>query len=50
MITRALPLYAMALEASFDGTLLAEGTVPNSKIMQRIKDVMEPSLDDVGAP
>ena len=29
-MTRALSLYAIAPEASFDGTTLAEGTLPNS--------------------
>jgi len=37
LMTRALPLYAMAPEASFNETAL-----PNSKIVQRIKEVMEP--------
>ena len=37
-----LLLYAMAPEASFDGTTLAEGALPNSKITQRIKEAMEP--------
>ena len=46
---RALPLYAMALEASFDGTTLAEGALSNSEITQRIKEAMEPLRDDVGA-
>ena len=45
LMTRALPLYAMAPEASFDGTAL-----PNSEIAQCIKEVMEPSRDDAGAP
>ena len=48
-MTRVLPLYAMAPEAPFDGTALAEGTLPNSKITQRIKEVMEPLRDDAGA-
>ena len=48
-MTRVLPLYTMAPEASFDGTTLAEGTLPNSEIAQRIKEVMEPLWDDVGA-
>ena len=48
-MTRALPLYAMAPEASFDGTTLTEGTLPYSKITQRIKEAMEPLRDDVGA-
>ena len=46
---RALPLYAMAPEASFDGMTLAEGTLPNSEIAQRIKEAMEPLWDDEGA-
>jgi len=49
LMTRALPLYAMAPEASFDGTTHAEGTLPNSKIMQCIKEAMEPLRDDAGA-
>ena len=49
-MTRALPLYAMAPEASFDGTMLAEGALPNSEITQRIKEAMEPLRDDAGAP
>ena len=40
MMMRALPLYAMAPEVSFDGTALAEGMLLNSEIMQRIKEVM----------
>ena len=47
-MTRMLPLYAMAPEASFDGTALVEGTLPNSKITQCIKEVMEPRWDDTG--
>ena len=50
LMTRALPLYAMAPEASFDGTVLAEGALPNSEIVQCIKEAMEPSRDDAGAP
>ena len=46
---RALLLYAMAPEALFDETALAEGTLPNSEIMQRIKEAMEPLRGDVGA-
>ena len=40
----------MAPEASFDGRVLAEGALPNSEITQCIKEVMEPSWDDAGAP
>ena len=49
MMMRAFPLYAMSPEASFDGTTLAEGTLPNSKIAQCIKEVMDPLRDDTGA-
>ena len=49
-MTRTLSLYAMAPKESFDGTVLAEGALPNSKIAQRIKEAMEPSRDDTGAP
>ena len=49
LMTRVLPLYAMAPEASFDGTTLVEGTLPNSEIAQRIKEAMEPLRDDAGA-
>ena len=49
LMTRALLLYAMALEASSDGTTLVEGTLPNSEIAQRIKEAMEPLRDDAGA-
>ena len=49
-MTRALPLYAMAPEMSFDGMALAKGTLPNSEITQRIKEAMEPSWDGAGAP
>ena len=49
-MTRALPLYAMAPEASLNGTALAERALPNSEIVQRIKEAMELSWDDVGAP
>ena len=45
-----LPLYAMAPEALFDGMVLAEGALPHSEVTQRIKEAMEPSWDDVGAP
>ena len=49
MMTRVLPLYVMAPEASFDRTTLTEGTLPNSEIVQCIKEVMEPLQDDTGA-
>ena len=50
MMMRTLLLYAMAPEASFDGTTLAEGVLSHSEVAQRIKEAMEPSRDDVGAP
>ena len=50
LMTRALPLYAMAPEASLDGTMLAKGALPNSEIVQCIKEAMEPSQVDTGAP
>ena len=49
-MTRVLPLYEMAPEASFDETALAEGALPNTEIAQRIKEAMEPSWDNMGAP
>ena len=49
MMMCALPLYAMAPEASFDGTALTEGMLPNSEITQHIKEEMEPLRDNVGA-
>ena len=49
-MTRALPLYAMVPEALFDRTTLAEGELPNSEIAQRMKEAMEPSRGDAGAP
>ena len=49
-MARALPLYAMVPEVSFDGTTLAEGALSNSEIVQRITEVMEPSRDDTSAP
>ena len=39
----------MVPEASFDGIALTEGTLPNFKITQWIKEVMVPLWDDVGA-
>ena len=44
------PAIRNAPEASFDGTVLAEGALPNSEITQRIKLAMEPSWDDAGVP
>ena len=50
LMMRVLPLYVMAPEATFDGMVLAEGALPHSKVAQCIKEAMEPSRDDAGAP
>ena len=42
LMTRVLPLYMMAPEASFDRTVLTEGMLPNSEIAQCIKEAIEP--------
>ena len=47
---RVLSLYVMAPKASFDGMALAEDALSPSKVAQRIKEAMEPSWDNVGAP
>ena len=49
MMTRALPLYVMAPEASFDEMALAEGTLPNFEIAQHIKEATKPLRDNTGA-
>jgi hypothetical protein len=43
-----LPLYQMAPDAPLEGTVLAEGALPNAKIVQRIKEVMEAVWDMAG--
>ena len=50
LMTCVLPLYAMVPEASFNGKRLFEGALPNSKIAEHIKEAMELSRDDAGAP
>ena len=50
LMMRALPLYAMAPNASFDVTALAKGALSNSEIAQHIREAMEPSWDDTGTP
>ena len=50
MLSGLILLYAMALEGSFNETTLVEGALPNSEITQCIKEAMEPSRDDAGAP
>jgi len=48
LMRRALPLHMMAPRASLDGMALAEGALSPSKVVQRIKEAMEPSWDNVG--
>ena len=50
LMTRALLLYVMVPEASFDRMALTEGVLPNFEMAQCIKEDMEPSWDDAGAP
>jgi len=50
LMRRMLSLYAMAPEASFVRTVLAKGALSPSEVAQRIKEAMEPSRDDTGAP
>ena len=40
----------MVPEASLHGTVLVEGALPHSEVTQCIKEAMEPSRDDMGAP
>ena len=49
-MTRALSLYVMEPKASFDGTALAQGALPNSEIAQCIKEAMELPREDADAP
>ena len=48
LMARALPLYQMVPEASFEGTVLVEEALPYSKVAQRIKEAMEPTKDSAG--
>ena len=48
LMSYTLPLYLMAPGASLDGMALAEGALSPSKVVQRIKEAMEPSWDNVG--
>ena len=50
LMRRVLPLYVMASEASFVGTVLAEGALSPSEVAHRFKEAMEPSQDNVGVP
>ena len=49
LMARALPLYQMVPEASFKQTVLADKALPPSKVVQRIKEAMEPTKDSRGA-
>ena len=46
LMARALPLYQMVPEASFEGTVLVDEVLPYSEVAQRIKEAMEPLKDD----
>ena len=48
LMVRALPLYQMVPEASFEGTTHADDALPPSEVAQRIKEAMEPTKDSVG--
>ena len=48
LMARALPLYQMVPEASFEGTVLVDEALPYSEVAQCIKEVMEPSKDNAG--
>ena len=48
LMSCALPLYLMGPGASLEGTALVDEALPPSKVAQRIKEVMEPSKDNVG--
>ena len=48
LMSRALPLYLMALGASPEGTALIDEALPPIKVAQWIKEAMEPSKDTAG--
>ena len=48
LMARALPLYQMVPEASFEGTVLVDEALPYSEVAQRIKEAMEPTKDSIG--
>ena len=50
LMRRVLPLHMMVLGASLIGTALIEGALSPSEVAQHIKEVMEPSRDNVGVP
>jgi hypothetical protein len=47
-MTRALPLYLMALSTSSEGTMLAEEVPSDDGIARRIRDATEPMQDTEG--
>lgn len=49
LMARVLPFHLIVPDASLEWTVHAEGEFPNSKITQRIKEVLEPSKDDMGS-
>lgn len=48
LMTRALPLYLMALSTSSEGTMLAEEVPSDDGIARRIRDATEPMQDTEG--
>jgi hypothetical protein len=48
-MVHTLLLYRMAPGAPLEGMVLTVGPLANSEIVQRIKDVMEPTRDSLGA-
>ena len=48
LMSRALPLYLMVPRASLDGTALADGALSPFEVAHRIKEAMEPSMDNAG--
>ena len=48
LLVRVLPLYQMVPGASFKGTVLANEALSPSKVVQRIKEAMEPLKDIAG--
>ena len=48
LMSHALPLYLMEPRASLEGTTLVDEVLPFCKVVQRIKEAMEPMKDSVG--
>ena len=49
LMARSLPLHRMVSGVSFEGTVLVDEAFPPSEVAQRIKEVMEPLKDTIGA-